>query len=135
MASNQPLRADDQSRNHPSNLICDNVKQSCVYTRVDLLAVNPASAYHVRGLVNGVFMLDTGASVSLIREDVWREVVGENAPLTNCNLHLVGIEGSTIAIFGVATLETLFASVSVKGDFIVAKTLSTEAIIGLDFLE
>ena len=80
-------------------------------------------------------MLDTGATVSLIREDVWRKVVGANKTLVKCNLRLVSMERSAIAILGVAALETLFTSIIVTGDFIVAKTLSTEAIIGLDFLE
>ena len=142
MAWNQPS-AMGQDKNCR---LCDHtVNQMCMCnntcyntTRVDLLAVNPTKAYHVSGSVNGApvrFMLDTGATVSLIREDVRRKVVGANTTLAKCNLRLVGVEGSAIAILGVATLETLFASIIVTGDFIVAKTLSTEAIIGLDFLE
>jgi len=64
---------------------------------------------------------DTGALISLIKEDVWRIAVGNSATLTKCDLHLVGMEGSAISILGVATLETLIVNVSVKGDYIVAK--------------
>jgi len=43
---------------------------------VKLLSVNPVGAYHVDGLVSGInvsFMLDTGASVSLLRANVWKK--------------------------------------------------------------
>jgi len=139
MAWNQPS-AMGQDKNcrlcdHTANQICMCNNTCYNTTRVDLLAVNPTKAYHVSGSVNGApvrFMLDTGATVSLIREDV---VVGANTTLAKCNLRLVGVEGSAIVILGVATLETLFPSIIATGDFIVAKTLSTETIIGLDFLE
>ena len=39
-----------------------------------LRAVDPAQAYHVAGYINGVainFMVDTGASVSLLHADIW----------------------------------------------------------------
>ena len=43
-----------------------------------LLAVNPVCAYHVIGSIYGVdvcFMLDTGAAVSLLRKNVWDNVL------------------------------------------------------------
>jgi len=54
--------------------VCNNVFSH--KRRVDLFAVNPASAYHMSGSVNSVcvcFMLDIGALVNLIRESVWRK--------------------------------------------------------------
>ena len=41
---------------------------------VKLLAVNPTHVYHITRQVNGSnvhFILDTGASVSLLQDDVW----------------------------------------------------------------
>ena len=110
---------DDQDNTQQFNLVCESIKQPPMCgsvcnngARVDLLAVNPASAYHVLGLVNGVsmcFMLDTGASVSLVRDDIWRKVAGENATLAKCDLRLVGVEGSAIEILGVATLDERYS--------------------------
>jgi len=48
---------------------------------------------------------------------------------------LVGVKSSVIHIEEVATLELCFSGVMVKGEFVVAKLLNTEAILGLDFLE
>ena len=104
-----------------------------------LLAVNPASAYHVNGSVGGKnirFMLDTGASVSLLSDQTWSLISDQTASLASWGgRSLVGVEGSAIQIEGVATLNLCFSGVMVKGEFIVAKSLNTEAILGLDFLE
>jgi len=43
-------------------------------------------------------MLNTEALVSIIREDVGRNFVGENIRLEKCDLCLVGVEGNAIAI-------------------------------------
>jgi len=58
---------------HEKELLCDftHVYVSPSVNESILFAVNPASAYHVVGSINGIsikFMLDTGASVSLINE-------------------------------------------------------------------
>jgi len=72
---------DDQGNAQQFNSVCKSINQPPMRgsvcnadgVRVDLLAVNPASAYHVLGSVSGVsvcFMLDTGASVSLVRDNI-----------------------------------------------------------------
>ena len=55
--------------------------------------------------------------------------------LAPCEYKLVGVEGSEIAMVGVATLDLSFGGVMVTADFIVTKSLHTGAILGLDFLE
>ena len=81
-------------------------------------------------------MIDTGAAISLIREDVWRRVTGGQPVLsawTGCQL--VGAEGSRIEVKGVTTLSFSIAGQRVEGNFLVTNRLSSEAILGLDFLE
>ena len=105
---------------------------------IKLLSVNPAGAYLVGRLMSGVkvsFMLDTGVSVSLLRADVWQKISSDEALMRWNGSGLVGVEGSSIEILGVASCDLSLAGILVKGDFLVAKTLSTEAILGLDFLE
>ena len=102
-----------------------------------LLTVNPASAYHVVGSINGIIMLDTGAAVSLINEDTWNKLADLTVkPLSKWNgCQLLGVEGTPIPVVGVAYVEVFFSGVNVRAEFIVAKTLSADAILGLDFLE
>jgi len=47
---------------------------------------------------------------------------------------LVGVEGSSIKVLGLASCDIRLAGILVKRDFLIAKTLSTEAI-GYRFLE
>ena len=47
----------------------------------------------------------------------------------------MGVEGSPIPVIEVADVEVSFSGVNVRAEFIVAKTLSADAILGLDFLE
>ena len=136
----QDLKA--QSNSHKSNnFVHDFVDTVCDKTFIKLSAVNPANAYHVVGEIPNQgsvkFMIDTGAAVSLIREDVWSKISGgvvtHLSPWTGCQL--VGAEGSRIQIKGVTTLVFSIAGQKVKGDFLVTNRLSSEAILGLDFLE
>ena len=102
---------------------------------VKLLAVNPTHAYHIKGLINEKtvdFMLDT---VSLLKNDVWREVAGDRALSIWSGHKLVGVEGSPISILSTATIDVILSGVSVRGDFLITDTLNTQAILGLDFLE
>jgi len=81
-------------------------------------------------------MLDTGASVSLLSDQMWNLISDHTASLASWGGHsLVGVKGSAIQTEGVATLDLCFSEVMVKGEFIVAKSLNTEATLGLDFLK
>ena len=58
---------------------------------IKLLAVNPAHAYHVISEIPGEvgnvkFMIDTGAAVSLIREDIWKRVAGSEPTLKDARM-------------------------------------------------
>ena len=104
-----------------------------------LRAIDPANAYHVTGVVNNVsvrFMIDTGAAVSLIRKDIWEKIAPKGGvQLEAWTKHLVGVEGSPLSVLGATSLNITLAGTVVSGDFLVAKALSAEAIMGLDFLE
>jgi len=47
----------------------------------------------------------------------------------------VGAEGSTIPVRGVAKLDFTMAGILMTAEFLVTDQLSSEAILGLDFLE
>ena len=131
-AVGQASRGLEQTRNCIAVPACDN-------KFIKLLAVNPAQAYNVMGSTNGKqfkCMIDTGASVSLIREDAWSSLATEChklLPWQGCRL--IGAEGSEICVKGVVTLELQIDDITVRGDFLVTSRLSSEIILGLDFLE
>ena len=104
-----------------------------------LRAVDPAQAYHVAGYINGVainFMVDTGASVSLLHADIWRRLTADcNLVLEAWHRKLIGVEGSPLSVLGTANLGVGLGGITVQSDFLVAAGLSSDAIIGLDFLE
>ena len=97
--------------------------------------------YRVEGKVNGVvtsFLLDTGASATLLRRDAWERV---NTPpaqkeLTPCPEHrLVGVDGTPLQVHGRATVCLDLAGESFELEAIVVSPLTSEAILGLDFLQ
>ena len=101
-----------------------------------LQAVDPAQAYHVAGYINGVainFMVDTEASVSLLHAG--RLTADCNLVLEAWHRKLIGVEGSPLSVLGTANLGVGLGGITVQSDFLVAAGLSSDAIIGLDFLE
>ena len=104
------------------------------------LAVNPAMSKFIVAIVKGSpveFMVDTGAAVSLIRKDVWDRLGGAStfglSPWRG--RHLVGVEGSTVPVCGVTTLDFHLADQAFLADLVVVDSLKVESILGLDFLE
>ena len=100
---------------------------------------SPTGGYRIEAIVNGIdtsLLLDTGAAVSLIREDTWlrgkENKSGELQPWTQHNM--VSVDGSPLHIHGytIATVELGGAELQVG--MVVVSPLTTEAILGLDFL-
>ena len=119
---------------------CIPAVNDCTFSdEIVLKAVDPAQAYHVAGYINGVainFMADTGASVSLLHSDIWRQLT------SNCNLvldawhrKLIGVEESPLSVLGTASLGVGLGGITVQSDFLITAGLSSDAIIGLDFLK
>ena len=80
-------------------------------------------------------MLDTGAAVSLLRKDVWDNVGSEHQLSPWTGPRLVGVEGTTLEVHGVATLEISLVGKPFLVDFVVVAVLRTQSILGLDFME
>jgi len=82
------------------------------------------------------FLIDTGASVSLLNKNVWdyvKPVAGELKQVTSHSL--VGVDGMPLAIHGSITLPITISGVTFNHNLIIADRLTAEAILGLDFLE
>jgi len=107
--------------------------------QIVLQAVDPAQAYHAAGYINGVainFMVDTGASVSLLHADIWGRLNADHDLLLEAwHQKLIGVEGSPLSVLGTANWGVSLGGITVQSDFLVAAGLRSDAISGLDFLE
>ena len=92
-------------------------------------------SYRLSGTVNGIpttFVVDTGASITVLDETFW-----EKANCGECSLEpwtgrrLVGVEGTPLH----SNVELKFAGETFRCPVLVARSLTSEAILGLDFLE
>jgi len=80
-------------------------------------------------------MLDIGASLSLLKDDVCHYVASDSGLSAWSGHKFVGVEGSPISILGTANIDVVLSGVHAKCNFLIADTLNTQAILGLDFLE
>ena len=99
----------------------------------------PTGGYRIEAIVNGIetsLLLDTGAAVSLIREDAWLHgkdnKSGELQPWTQHNL--VSVDSSPLHIHGYTTATVELGGAELQVGMVVVSPLTTEAILGLDFL-
>ena len=103
-----------------------------------LCPVSRVGGYQLPGRVSGVdltFLIDTGTAVTLLREDVWDRIIKNTELLPNPNLELVGADGSALKIHGTASLTLELNGKEVPMDAAVVSPLTTEGILGLDFLK
>ena len=106
------------------------------------LTISPVTCtdgYRVKGSIYGVpvsFLLDTGAVVTLLREDKWKEISagGERRLRPWSTQRLVGVDGSPLDIRGCAAVDFVVADESFTVEVVVIGSLTSEAILGLDFL-
>ena len=96
-------------------------------------------SYRLSGTVNGVpttFVVDTGASITVLDETLWEKTHRGECSLEPWTGHrLVGVEGTPLHICGVSNVELKFAGETFHCPVLVARSLTSEAILGLDFLE
>ena len=105
----------------------------------ETLSINNVSSYTLSCEVYGTpvsFLIDTGAGVCLLKDEVWNKVKPEGSVLKPLKVHgLVGVDGIPIKVQGSATINLSIEGQTFNHDFIIANQITTDAIIGLDFLE
>ena len=99
----------------------------------------PLGGYQIEAIVNGSrtsLLLDTGAAISLLREDTWlRGKVKKRGELHPWTQHkLVGVDGSPLQVHGHTTALVELGGREFQVGMVVVSPLTTEAILGLDFL-
>ena len=91
------------------------------------------------GAVNDVqlsLLLATGAAVTLLREDTWARIAAKKPQELKpwSTLKLVSTGGTPLTIHGSARVE-LELEEKFTTEIVVVSPLTTEAILGLDFLQ
>lgn len=100
--------------------------------------VNVADTLHVDVKLFGntcSFLVDTGAAVSLISLDVWKQL---SAPVTLEPLvkqRLVSVSGSPLEVAGSARVTIVIGGTGFEVTVIVVDGVAAEGILGLDFLQ
>ena len=102
---------------------------------ITLSSVNPAVAYHVPVSFYGhtsLFLLDTGAAVSLIRSALWKRCCS-NVSLQRSSLvhRLVDVTGNPLTIRGAATLPLVIGKDTFHTPVLI---VDEDGIFGIDFL-
>ena len=98
----------------------------------------PVNSLYVKGELNGVqadFLVDSGASVSLMHPRVFNGIPVESRPrLEKVQCEITAANGSQITSAGKATFRLCFGSIQVEHPMWVAE-VQDDVIMGLDFLE
>ena len=108
--------------------------------RVCVSPVSPSGGYRLVGAVNGVqtsLLLDTGTAVTLLRDDIWVRVTTKTPQELKpwSALQLVSADGSPLTIHGSARVKLELEGEEFMVNTMVVSPLTSEAILGLDFLQ
>ena len=127
-----------EEKTSPRSQVCDSncpSQNDDVYT----IAVNSISNYTMCARVFGneiSFLVDTGAAVSLVSREVWDRIKPTPAPRMNpVGLWLVGVDGAPLHVQGSVIVELNILGQTLQQELIVVNALTSEGILGLNFLE
>ena len=105
-----------------------------------LISVSPVTCgYHLPGTVNGTqvsLLLDTGAAVTLLREDVRKGITPQPPPLKPWQgAMLVSADDTPLTIHGCSCVDLQLGGSRFDTEVVVVSPLTFEAIMGTDFLQ
>ena len=109
-------------------------------TNLTVSIVTPTGGFRVDGAVNGTpisLLVDTGSAVTLIRKDVWDQMQSsaKTQPLQRWSEYsLVGADGTQLDVCGHTIADISIEGHTYQADVVVVSPLTTEAILGLDFM-
>ena len=113
--------------------------QGLSQTCIPVSPITSNTTYKVAATIHGSlvsFTLDTGAAVTLIRKDIWDSVKSTDHCLEMWNgQSLIGVEGTPLQVHGYTKTTIQLAGEQFHVRVIVVDSLTTEAILGMDFLE
>ena len=101
--------------------------------------VNPSSSFSVEATINNVpvtFLLDTGSALTILNKSVWDKCKQSEDQLEPWDQQsLVGAEGTTLRVHVSACVQWEVDGKVFSHTVVIVDPLTTEAILGLDFLK
>ena len=133
----------DKQANQPMNAVSHAISTQNNTSAGDTI---PAVSAHVttdhslQGTITGIpagFLVDTGAAASILSKQVWDKVSKQQEASLEVvsGRNLIGVEGSPLKILGAVHLQVIFERQQFNVCVLVADSLTTEAILGRDFLK
>ena len=91
-------------------------------------------------IMPGVFkncLYDTGAAISAISEELFNEIKGKKpmVQLWQTYLPLQGVDGTELTVKGIFEMDVKLMNLNLRGHFYVIKQLSSDVLIGSDFIQ
>ena len=133
------VRQRPEGNKQPLNAVSEPSNKNDSQDAIPAVSHSVTMDYHLQGTIEGVparFLVDTGVTASILNKNIWDRLNQHNShPLTEVtNKKLVGVEGSPLKVLGVVHFHVVFEQQQFNVDFLVADSLTTEAILGKDFL-
>ena len=107
---------------------------------IPVVSAHVTTDHSLQGTITGIpatFLVDTGAAASILSKQVWDKVSKQQEASLEVvpGRNLIGVEGSALKIHGAVHLQVIFERQQFNVCFLVADSLTTEAILGRDFLK
>ena len=99
-----------------------------------IVSVVPGHSYYLHAEINDrrvSFLVDTGSAFTILRRDTWEKASPEDKKLDYCGKSFVSVDGSHLAVHGSCVVPVSMFNQRVY----VMSGITTEALLGLDFLE
>ena len=102
--------------------------------------ITPAHCFCMSGEVGGdpvSFLLDTGADITLISRDIWRQINAKQQSILRpwLDRKLMGVDGSPLQVHGQVRAVMVVQGHTLEMEALVVSPLTTEGILGLNFLK
>ena len=104
------------------------------------ITVSPVTGgYRLASSINGTHvdvLVDTGAAVTLLREDIWRQLMAQPSDLKPWpGAALVSAGGAPLTVHGCVCVDLVLGGKKFETEMVVVSPLTSEAILGIDFLQ
>ena len=105
-----------------------------------IVSVVPGHSYYLAAKINDrrvrvSFLVDTGSAFTILRRDTWERTFLEDKHLDHCRKSFVSVNGNRLTVHGSCVVPVNIDGKIFNYRVHVLGDITTEALLGLDFLE